>query len=93
MTFTAPLNGAHTYSSAVAVPVSPQSPPSTVIGPLGDTNCDGTNQWVVSYGPSIDGCLPTDIGIPGGTTPSAIPPSDWTGIWTDPIPPYVSFFP
>lgn len=90
VTFTAPIGAAPTYSSAVAVPESSQAPPHTVTGPAGDTNCDGSNQWALAYGPLITGCLPTNVGVSGGITPSAVPPDSWTGVWTDPVPPHVS---
>ena len=90
VTFTAPLTGFPTYSSAVPTPASSGAPARTVAGPPGDTNCDGSNQWRVVYGPSILGCLPSNVGVSGGTTPSAVPPPGWTGVWTNPVPPFVS---
>ena len=30
--------------------------------------------------------MPADVGIPGGFTPTPIPPITWSGSWTDPAP-------
>ncbi|KAJ7841244.1 hypothetical protein B0H13DRAFT_1910385 [Mycena leptocephala] len=84
VTFTAPLSGAVTFSTAVAVPASPGAPTKTIAGPPGEKSC---NSWKLSYGPALN-CLPADVGIPGGVTPTATPPVGWIGVWTDPVAPH-----
>ncbi|KAF5382647.1 hypothetical protein D9615_002709 [Tricholomella constricta] len=88
VTFTAPVTAAPTFSSIVPVPTASDAPAQSVSGPPGGSTCNGGNIWQLLFGPSIGGCLPPDIGIPGGTTPTAVPPSDWTGVWTNPVPPF-----
>lgn len=82
MTFTAPPS----YTTVVAAPTASNSPPKNVTGPPGDKNSNGDDWWLLLFGPLLSGLLPPDVGIPGGTTPSANPPDGWTGAWTDPAP-------
>ncbi|KAF7343140.1 Chitin synthase [Mycena venus] len=56
------------------------------ISPPGDTNSNGDDWWLLLFGGVVGGLLPPDVGIPGGSTPTAAPPIDWTGAWTDPAP-------
>ncbi|KAJ7624380.1 hypothetical protein FB45DRAFT_82299 [Roridomyces roridus] len=84
ITFTAP---ARSWTTVVAVPTSSNSPPSNVTGPPGDNNDDGNDWWLLLFGALIGGLLPKDVGIPGGVTPKAAQPPDWTGGgWVDPDP-------
>ncbi|KAJ6553056.1 hypothetical protein B0H19DRAFT_1263474 [Mycena capillaripes] len=82
VTFTAPP----AYTSVVAVPTASNSPPKNVTGPPGDKNKDNNDWWLLLFGAVIGGFLPVDVGIPGGTTPTATPPAAWTGAWADPAP-------
>ncbi|KAK7013723.1 chitin synthase, partial [Favolaschia claudopus] len=82
VTFTAPPS----FTTIVAVPTASNSPPKNITGPPGDKNSDGDNWWLLVFPGVIDGLLPADIGIPGGVKPTAAPPPDWTGVWTDPDP-------
>ncbi|KAJ6597670.1 hypothetical protein DFH09DRAFT_1071651 [Mycena vulgaris] len=82
VTFTAPPS----YTSVVAVPTTSNAPPQNITGPFGDKNKNGDDWWLLLFGGLIGGLLPADIGIPGGTTPTAAPPAGWTGPWTDPHP-------
>ncbi|KAK6995938.1 chitin synthase, partial [Favolaschia claudopus] len=82
VTFTAPPS----FTTIVAVPTASNSPPKNITGPPGDKNSDGNNWWLLLFPGVIGGLLPADIGIPGGVKPTAAPPPDWTGAWTDPDP-------
>ncbi|KAK7013688.1 chitin synthase [Favolaschia claudopus] len=82
VTFTAPPS----FTTIVAVPPASNSPPKNITGPPGDKNSDGNNWWLLLFPGVIGGLLPADIGIPGGVKPTAAPPPDWTGAWTDPDP-------
>ncbi|KAJ7651433.1 hypothetical protein FB45DRAFT_1079260 [Roridomyces roridus] len=82
VTFTSPPS----YTTVVAVPTASNSPPKNITGPPGDTNSNGDDWWLLVFPGIIGGLLPPDIGIPGGTTPTAAPPADWTGSWVDPDP-------
>ncbi|KAK7043326.1 chitin synthase [Favolaschia claudopus] len=82
VTFTAPPS----FTTVVAVPTASNSPPKNITGPPGDKNSDGNNWWLLVFPGIIGGLLPADIGIPGGVKPTAAPPPDWTGAWTDPDP-------
>ncbi|KAG6886457.1 hypothetical protein C0995_007629 [Termitomyces sp. Mi166 len=88
VTFTAPLTSTPTYSSTVPVPPKSSSSGVVVAGPPGDhSRCSPTtNIWTLLFGGIINGCLPLDVGIRGGITPSPIQPPGWTGPWTDPFP-------
>jgi len=55
--------------------------------PGGHSRCDPSiNIWTLLFGGGIRGCLPADVGIRGGITPTPIRPPGWTGPWTDPFP-------
>ncbi|KAF7344668.1 hypothetical protein MVEN_01627000 [Mycena venus] len=82
VTFTAPPS----YTSVVAVPTASDSPPKNVTGPPGTKNKDGDDWWLLAFPGIINGFLPTNVGIPGGVTPTATPPPGWKGPWTDPAP-------
>ncbi|KAK7013733.1 chitin synthase [Favolaschia claudopus] len=82
VTFTAPPS----FTTIVAVPTASAAPPKNITGPPGDLNIRGENWWLLVFGPIIGGLLPPDIGIPGGSTPTAAPPADWTGEWSNPEP-------
>ncbi|KAK7043324.1 chitin synthase [Favolaschia claudopus] len=82
VTFTAPPS----FTTIVAVPTASASPPKNITGPPGDLNTRGENWWLLVFGPIVGGLLPPDIGIPGGSTPTAAPPADWTGEWSNPEP-------
>ncbi|KAF7311920.1 Glucan 1,3-beta-glucosidase [Mycena indigotica] len=87
ITFTGPLTSTPTYISIVSVPPKTDSPHPTVTGPPGDHNrCNTLNIWAIIFGGFINPCLPLDIGIIHGLTPVPIPPPDWKGPWTNPIP-------
>ncbi|KAJ7291631.1 hypothetical protein C8J57DRAFT_1113502 [Mycena rebaudengoi] len=86
ITFTGPLTSTPTWVTIVPVP-SKEAPAVTVTGPPGDRNrCNSFNFWTLLFGGAIFDCLPLDIGIIGGITPVPIPPSQWKGPWTNPIP-------
>ncbi|KLO05526.1 hypothetical protein SCHPADRAFT_946835 [Schizopora paradoxa] len=87
VTFTAPLTSTNTFSTTVPVPSKSDSPPVTVTGPSGNhSRCSpSTNIWTLLFRAVIGGCLPADVGIRGGITPSPIMPPGWTGPWTDPF--------
>ncbi|KAJ6603479.1 hypothetical protein DFH09DRAFT_899101 [Mycena vulgaris] len=86
ITFTGPLKSTPTWVTVVPVP-SKNAPAVTVTGPPGDKNrCNSFNFWTLLFGGAIFDCLPLDIGIIGGITPVPIPPPQWKGPWTNPIP-------
>lgn len=74
------------YTSIVPVPTASNSPAVNVTGPPSDKNKDGNDWWLLLFGAVIGGSLPLDVGIPGGITPTAVPPPAWTGSWSDPAP-------
>ncbi|KAF7372867.1 Glucan 1,3-beta-glucosidase [Mycena sanguinolenta] len=82
ITFTAPISGSDTFSTVIPSPSN--GVVTTVTGPEGEV-------WSLSggaNGPSIVGTLPTDVGILGGTTPTAVTPMGWLGPWTNPVFPF-----
>ncbi|KAL0952378.1 hypothetical protein HGRIS_006655 [Hohenbuehelia grisea] len=88
VTFTAPLTSSPTWTSTVPVPPQSSSSGVVVTGPPGDhSRCNPSiNIWNLLFGGRISGCLPVDVGIRGGITPSPIRPPGWTGPWSNPFP-------
>ncbi|KAK7461770.1 hypothetical protein VKT23_008201 [Stygiomarasmius scandens] len=91
VTFSAPLTSTPTWTSTVPVQSSSSTSSGAgviVTGPPGDhSRCDPSiNIWTLLFGGGIRGCLPADVGIRGGITPTPIRPPGWTGPWTDPFP-------
>lgn len=70
----------------VAVPTASNAPPKNVTGPPGDKNSDGEDWWLLLFLALLVNPLPPDVGIPGGYTPTPIPPPDWAGTWSNPQP-------
>ncbi|KAF7360849.1 Glucan 1,3-beta-glucosidase [Mycena sanguinolenta] len=91
VTFTGPLTGTPTWITTVPVPPKTESTGVNVNGPPGDHNrCNSNDFWSLLFNLVIDPCLPLDVGIIGGLTPTAfvqvpIPPPNWVGPWTPPI--------
>ncbi|KAF5360156.1 hypothetical protein D9758_011368 [Tetrapyrgos nigripes] len=91
VTFTAPLTSTPTWTSTVKTSQSSSTSSGAfvvVTGPPGDhSRCNPSiNIFSLIFGGGISGCLPADVGIINGITPSPIKPPGWTGPWTDPFP-------
>ncbi|KAK7439520.1 hypothetical protein VKT23_017449 [Stygiomarasmius scandens] len=91
VTFTAPLTSTPTWTSIVRTTQSSSTSSGAIViitGPPGDhSRCNPSiNVFSLILGKGISGCMPADVGIIHGITPTPVKPLGWTGTWKDPFP-------